>query len=81
MYEYILPILGFVTGGGVTSIVSIWYTKRTSKLDYTEKLSTFWEDQNEKLLARFKALEERLEKVENNSCERAECPNRVKSVA
>lgn len=79
--DYILPILGFLTGGGFTAIVSLRYIKQTSKIDYTEKLSNFWEEQNDKLLKRFSELEKRVLDLEKISCERTDCPARIKSIA
>jgi hypothetical protein len=78
-------ILGFIGGGGVSAVVTTFinfkYARKTPQLDYTKQLSDFWEDQNKKLLDRFKALEDRVEGLEAMSCERTECKNRIKSIA
>jgi hypothetical protein len=76
-------ILGFISGGGITAIVTTFisfkYAKKTPKLDYTERLGQFWEEQNEKLLKRFSSLETRVEGLEKISCERVDCKNRQTS--
>ncbi len=81
-------ILAFISGGGVsgliTGIFTIRYARKTPKLDYTERLGKFWEEQNEKLLLRFKVVEEKSEKFEERiielekiSCYKTDCQMRI----
>ena len=80
MQEYILPILGFITGGGATALVSLRYIKQNTKLDYTDKALQFMEAQESKLLTRFSKLETRVSELEKISCITADCTKRKVAV-
>lgn len=64
MSEYIQIILGFITGGGISTILTLKYVRQTNKLEFTEKAIKFIEGQydhvlivNKNLLARVEVLE------------------------
>ena len=77
-------ILGFVSGGGITAVVStlltLKYAKKTPQLDYTERLSAFWNKENENMLDRMEKMEAQINELYEISCVRKECPQRKKAV-
>lgn len=77
-------IIAFITGGGISSVVStiltLKYAKKTPQLDYTERLSAFWNKENENMLERFETMEKQVKELYGLSCVREQCPNRKKAV-
>lgn len=78
MFELYLPsIIAFLTGGGITAVLSLKYQKKTSKLDYADRAMKFMEDTNEKLIERINELEKRIDNLETISCKRLNCQIRI----
>ncbi|MDP2059609.1 MAG: hypothetical protein Q8J97_07710 [Flavobacteriaceae bacterium] len=77
-------ILGFISGGGisalVTSLISLKYAKRTQNLEYTEKLSAFWNKENESQRARLDNMEAQINELYEISCIRKSCAIRKKAI-
>ena len=80
MSEYIFPIIGFITGGGISTVLSVRYLRKNSKLDYADKAIKFMEEQEAKLLSRFSTLEKRVTDLEKISCITTNCKKRKVSV-
>ena len=81
MVEYFSIIAGFITGGGISTLISLRYLRRLSKLDYTEKAIAFIERQYDDVLVKNKELHERvtaLEKLIPLVCFKVDCPTRQK---
>ena len=81
MLEYISIILSFITGGGISTLISLRYLRKAGKIDYTEKAIAFIEKQYDDVLAKNKELHERvtaLEKLIPLACFRMECDQRQK---
>jgi hypothetical protein len=81
MLEYISIILIFITGGGISTLISLRYLRKAGKIDYTEKAIAFIEKQYDDVLAKNKELHERvtaLEKLIPLACFRMECDQRQK---
>jgi hypothetical protein len=82
MLEYISIILSFITGGGISTLISLRYLRKASKIDYTEKAITFIEKQYDDVLAKNKELHERvsaLEKLIPLVCFATDCVKRMKN--
>lgn len=77
-------ILGFISGGGITAVVSTFltlkYAKKTPQLDYTERLSQFWNKENENMIARVEVMEKQIEELYGMSCIKENCPIRKKAI-
>ena len=81
MLEYISIILSFITGGGISTLISLRYLRKNGKIDYTEKAIAFIEKQYDDVLAKNKELHERvtaLEKLIPMVCFRLDCEKRQK---
>ena len=81
MIEYISIIISFITGGGISTLLSLRYLRKVGKIDYTEKAIAFIEKQYDDVLAKNKELHERvtaLEKLIPLACFKMECKNRLK---
>jgi len=81
MLEYISIILSFITGGGISTLISLRYLRKNGKIDYTEKAIAFIEKQYDDVLAKNKELHERvtaLEKLIPLACFRMDCDQRQK---
>jgi hypothetical protein len=61
-------------------MVARFNLKKSTKIDYAEKAINFFQKQTSDIIDRFDQLETRVEALENISCEREDCPNRIKSV-
>jgi hypothetical protein len=82
MLEYISIILSFITGGGISTLISLRYLRKAGKIDYTEKAITFIEKQYDDVLAKNKELHERvsaLEKLIPLVCFATDCVKRMKN--
>jgi len=82
MLEYISTIISFITGGGISTLISLRYIRKAGKLDYTEKAITFIEKQYDDVLAKNKELHDRvtaLEKLIPLVCFVTDCLKRVKN--
>lgn len=77
-------ILGFISGGGITAVVStiltLKYAKKTPQLDYTERLSAFWNKENENWIKRVEGMESQIQELYEMSCINKQCSNRKKAV-
>jgi hypothetical protein len=81
MLEYLSIIISFITGGGISTLISLRYIRKVGKIDYTEKAITFIEKQYDDVLAKNKDLHERvtaLEKLIPLACFKVDCENRQK---
>jgi hypothetical protein len=81
MLEYISIILSFITGGGISTLISLRYLRKNGKIDYTEKAITFIEKQYDDVLAKNKELHNRvtaLEKLIPLACFKMDCVLRQK---
>ena len=81
MFDYISIILSFITGGGISTLISLRYLRKAGKIDYTEKAITFIEKQYDDVLAKNKELHERvsaLEKLIPLACFKLDCALRQK---
>ncbi len=82
MLEYITIIISFITGGGISTLLSLRYLRKNGKIDYAEKAITFIEKQYDDVLAKNKELHERvtaLEKLIPLVCFKMDCTQRKKS--
>ena len=76
MIEYISIIISFITGGGISTLLSLRYLRKVGKIDYTEKAIAFIEKQYDDVLAKNKELHERvtaLEKLIPLACFKLNC--------
>jgi hypothetical protein len=76
MLEYLAILVSFVTGGGISTLISLRYIRKVGKIDYTEKAIAFIEKQYDDVLAKNKELHERvsaLEKLIPRVCFKMEC--------
>lgn len=74
--DFILPLLGFISGGGISTVIAIKYTKKNNKLDYADKAVKFMEDVQDKMNVRIHDLEIRIETLEEISCIQVNCVDR-----
>jgi len=75
--DYLSTIIAFLTGGGITSILSLRYARRNSKLDYADRAMKFMEDQNERLVLRIDVMDKRIDGLELISCHKVDCKMRI----
>lgn len=76
MLEYLAILVSFITGGGISTLISLRYIRKVGKIDYTEKAIAFIEKQYDDVLAKNKELHERvsaLEKLIPLVCFKMEC--------
>lgn len=81
MLEYLAILASFITGGGISTLLSLRYIRKVGKIDYTEKAITFIEKQYDDVLAKNKELHERvtaLEKLIPLVCFKLDCELRQK---
>ena len=78
--DYLSIIITFITTGGLTTIFTARYLRKTSKIDAADKVVKFHEEQTIKLIERFEELEKRVQGLEDASCVRIECKDRKKAV-
>ena len=81
MLEYITILISFITGGGVSTLISLRYLRKAGKIDYTEKAIAFIEKQYDDVLAKNKELHDRvtaLEKLIPMVCLKIDCKGRLK---
>jgi hypothetical protein len=82
MLEYISIILSFITGGGISTLITLRYIRKAGKIDFTEKAIAFIEKQYDDVLAKNKELHDRvtaLEKLIPLVCFATECIKRIKN--
>jgi hypothetical protein len=82
MLEYISILIGFITGGGISTLISLRYLRKRGKIDYTEKAIAFIEKQYDDVLAKNNQLHERvtaLEKLIPLVCFKMDCTLRQKT--
>ena len=81
MLQYLTILISFITGGGISTLISLRYLRKAGKIDYTEKAIAFIEKQYDDVLAKNKELHERvtaLEKLIPLACFKVDCENRQK---
>ena len=81
MSQYLPILISFITGGGISTLISLRYLRKAGKIDYTEKAIAFIEKQYDDVLAKNKELHERvtaLEKLIPLACFKVDCENRQK---
>ena len=81
MLEYLAILASFITGGGISTLITLRYIRKVGKLDYTEKAIAFIEKQYDDVLAKNKELHERvtaLEKLIPLVCFKMDCELRQK---
>ncbi|MBV5346824.1 hypothetical protein JZU46_01180 [bacterium] len=82
MEYWIQTIISFIAGGGLLTIITTRYNKKSAKIDAYVKLEDFWQASNESLRQEFQIrvqeLEKRIEGLEKNVCRHIECPTRIK---
>lgn len=79
MSEFIQILLGFITGGGISTVLTLKYVRKTNKLEFTEKAIKFIEGQYDHVLAVNKNLLARVEILEKfipYACFNVSCTNR-----
>ena len=74
--DYLLNIISFVAGGGISTILSIRYARKTTKLDYADRAVNFLDKQNENLIQRIDELEKKVDNLILMQCTSLECPLR-----
>ncbi len=80
--EYLSIIISLITGGSISTLITLRYIRKGGKLDYTEKAIAFIERQYDEVLAKNKELHDRvtaLEKLIPLACFRLSCDNRQKN--
>ncbi len=81
MLQYLTILISFITGGGISTLISLRYLRKAGKIDYTEKAIAFIEKQYDDVLAKNKELHDRvtaLEKLIPQVCFKIDCKSRVK---
>lgn len=77
-------IFGFISGGGITALVTTFinfkYLKKTPKLDYTERISAFYNKENENLITRVEKMETQITELYEMNCIREKCTLRKKAI-
>ena len=84
MLQYIIILASFITGGGISTFISLRYAYRIKKIDYTDKAISFIEKQYDDVLKKNNELQARVEALEKLIplvCFVTNCPNRVKNLA
>ena len=82
MLEYLAILASFITGGGISTLITLRYIRKVGKIDYTEKAITFIEKQYDDVLAKNKELHDRvtaLEKLIPLVCFVTDCIKRIKN--
>jgi hypothetical protein len=74
--EYLFPLLSFVGGGGISTLIHVRYAKKNNKLDYADKAMKFMEDVQDKMNGRINELEGRIKTLEETACISMECNDR-----
>ena len=81
MLQYLTILISFITGGGISTLISLRYLRKAGKIDYTEKAIAFIEKQYDDVLAKNKELHDRvtaLEKLIPMVCFKLDCEGRQK---
>lgn len=76
MEYYITTILGFITGGGISTVLTLRYFRKGKKLDYADKAINFMEEIQNKMNQRISDLEARINSLEQISCVQLNCDDR-----
>ena len=82
MLQYLTILISFITGGGISTLISLRYLRKAGKIDYTEKAIAFIEKQYDDVLAKNNELHERvtaLEKLIPMVCFKMDCGQRQKN--
>ena len=66
-----------VSSSSVSSAITFFASRKTQKVDLSQKTIDFWEKKADDYLKRFKDVDERLEVLESLKCEKQDCPNRT----
>ncbi len=76
MLQYLTILISFITGGGISTLISLRYLRKANKAEYSEKAIAFIEKQYDDVLTKNKELHERvttLEKLIPIVCFRKDC--------
>lgn len=87
MSQYFDMIIPFVLGGGITSLISIKYARRTAKVDFAKKSIDFMQNVNELMSKHYDELKkdyddlaEKVEELRTASCINFTCKDRRRAV-
>ena len=75
--EYLIPILTFIGGGGLTIVANWGISKRSSKVDFADKAIAFMEKTNDGLMKRVTAMEAEVRQLSKFKCEKIDCKTRI----
>ena len=64
MLEYLALLISFITGGGISTLITLRYIRKVGKIDYTEKAIAFIEKQYDDVLEKNKGLNIRVTALE-----------------
>ena len=81
MKEFLLILTSFITGGGISTILSLRFLNKANKLDYTDKAISFIEKQYDHVVQQNKELQDRVTALEcliPLVCFNKSCKNRQK---
>ncbi len=81
MLQYLTILISFITGGGISTLISLRYLHKAGKIDYTEKAIAFIEKQYDDVLTKNKELHDRvtaIEKLIPQVCFKIDCNQRQK---
>ena len=78
--EYLNTFISFLAGGSALKLISIFNNRKKTELAYTEQYTQFLEKNGKNLMQRLEDIETRVTFLENISCEREDCPNRLNSI-
>ena len=78
--EYLTLIISFIVGGGLSTLVNLKLSKRTSKLDYADRAIQFAEKQSDGLMKRVNNMEAELKLLSKFKCEKIDCKTRIPQV-
>ena len=82
MKEFILTLISFIAGGGISTILSLRFLNKANKLDYTDKAIIFIEKQYDHVVQQNKELQARVTALENLIplvCFNKYCKDRLKT--
>lgn len=74
--EWVQIIIGFITGGGLLTLINLRLNRKSADLDYTQKFTAFFGEENKKLVQRIEDLEKKVEELINYKCTDMRCTKR-----
>ena len=75
--NYLTMIIAFATGGGLFKLVTWGLSKRTAKLEFTDKYVKFVDEQADSLMKRVETLEIQVNALSRIQCGRLDCLIRI----